>query len=126
LRTFGEIGISHKKTKKIQGKPNDRGLPSLWVGYANHAEDVCKFMHLKTMKIIMSRNVIWLDKNYATFNGMTAVNVEQITPIEVDCEVVEAEIDLEIDGIEDNYDVPAAARTRFHLRERKRLRKIVR
>jgi hypothetical protein len=30
-----------------------------------------------------------------------------------------AEIDLEIDGIEDNVDVPAAARTRFRQRERK-------
>jgi hypothetical protein len=91
LRSFGEIGISDKKTKKMQGKPDDRGLLSLWVGYpVNHAEDVYKFMHLKTKKIIMSRNVIWLDNNYAKFMGITAVNVEQIAPIKVDCEVVKA------------------------------------
>jgi hypothetical protein len=42
LRTFGEIGIvSDKRTKKIRGKLDDRGLPCLWVEYpTNHTEDV--------------------------------------------------------------------------------------
>jgi hypothetical protein len=59
----------------------------LWVGYpTNHAEDVYKFMNLKTKKVIMSRNIIWLNKKYAEYKGITAVNVEQITPVEVDNE----------------------------------------
>jgi hypothetical protein len=74
-----------------------------------HAEDVYKFMDLKTM--IMSRDIIWLNKSYAEYKGITAVNVEQITPVEVDHEEVEEGIGPEIDEIEDNAVVPAPART---------------
>jgi hypothetical protein len=103
LRTFGEIGIvSDKKTKKIQGKLDDRGLPCLWVGYpTNHAEDVYKFVNLRTKKMIMHQNIIWLDKNDAEFKSITVVNIEQITPVEVDQEEVQ-----EIEEIEDNVAVP--------------------
>jgi hypothetical protein len=45
----------------------------------------------------MSRNGICLDKNYAEFKGIKAVNVEQITPVEVDQEEVQEEIEPEID-----------------------------
>jgi hypothetical protein len=113
LRTFGEIGIiSDKKTRKIRGKQDDRGLLCVWIGYpTNHGEDMYKFMDLNTKKISMSRSVIWLNKNYAEFKGITAVNVEQITPIEVDREEIEAEIDPEINKIEDSVSVPSPVKT---------------
>jgi hypothetical protein len=112
LRTFGEIRIvSDKKTKKIRGKLDDRGLLCLWVGYTtNHAEDVYKFMNLKTKTVIMSRNVILLDKKYAKFKGITAVNVEQIT-VDVDQDEVQEEIKTEIEEIEDEIAVPATPTT---------------
>jgi hypothetical protein len=59
----------------------------------------------------MSRNVTWLDKNYAEFKGITAVNIELITAVDVDQEEVQEEIEPEIDEIEDNTAVPAPART---------------
>jgi hypothetical protein len=68
-------------------------------------------MNLKTKKLIMSRNIIWLDKNYTEFKGITAVNVEQITPVEVDQEEVEEEIESEIEDIENNNTVPATPST---------------
>jgi hypothetical protein len=70
---------------------------------------VYKFVNLKTKTVIMSRNLIWLDKNYAEYKVITAVNVELITLVEVDNEEVE-EIDPEIDKIEDNTVVPAPER----------------
>jgi hypothetical protein len=72
---------------------------------------VYKFMDLKTKKVIMSRNAIWLDKNYAEFKGITAVNVEQITPVEVDQEEVQEESEPEIEEIEDDDAVPATPST---------------
>jgi hypothetical protein len=72
---------------------------------------VYKFMNLKTRKLVMSRNVIWLDQNYAEFKGIKAVNVEQITPVEVDQEEVEEEIEPEIEEVENNNTVPATPRT---------------
>jgi hypothetical protein len=108
-----EIGIiSNEKTKRIKGKLDECGLPSLWVGYpTNHAEDIYKFMNPRKKKISISRNVIWLDNDYAEFKGITAINVEQITPIKVEQEAIEAKIDAEIIEVEDNVNVPAPTRT---------------
>jgi len=34
--------------------------------------------NLETKKVILSRNVLWLDKNYAEYKGITKVNKTQI------------------------------------------------
>jgi len=34
--------------------------------------------NLETKKVILSRNVLWLDKNYAEYKGITQVNKTQI------------------------------------------------
>ena len=34
--------------------------------------------NLETKKVILSRNVLWLDKNYAEYKGITKINNTQI------------------------------------------------
>ena len=79
LRTFGEVGIvSDEATKKTRAKLQDRGLEALFVGYPeDHAGDVYKLLSLTTKKIIKSRNVIWLNKNYSDYKKL--VKVEDTT-----------------------------------------------
>ena len=69
LRTFGEIGIvSDQRSKKTRGKLKDRGFPCMFVGYPkDHAADTYKMFNLQTKKVIMSRNIIWLNKFYSEY-----------------------------------------------------------
>ena len=67
MRTFGEIGIVANR-KKIQGKLQNKGILSVFVGYAeNHAGDVLKFFNTETGKIFQSRDVTWLNKMYGEY-----------------------------------------------------------
>ena len=64
LRTFGEMGVVADR-KKIQGKLEDRGKVCMFVGYpSNHACDVYKMFNLQTMRVLKSRDIIWLKKSY--------------------------------------------------------------
>lgn len=80
LRPFGEIGIvtDHKK-RKIRAKLQDRGIPCMFLGYSdNHSGNVNRFLNLKTLKIIHSRDVIWLGKTYGEWKGLSKVNITQV------------------------------------------------
>jgi Reverse transcriptase (RNA-dependent DNA polymerase) len=68
LRTFGQIGIIHDGAlRKIKSKLTNRGFPAMFIGYPpNHSNDVFQFMVLG-MRIITSRNVVWLNKTYGDF-----------------------------------------------------------
>ena len=73
MRQFGEIGIVSKgSTVKIKGKLTNRGRPCLYLGPAlNKPKDTHRFMDLKTRKIFSSRDVVWLDKVYGTYQGLS-------------------------------------------------------
>ena len=72
LRTFGEVGIvSDEKSKKMRSKLQDRRKECLFVGYPeDHSGDVYRMLSLDTKKLILSRNVIWLNKNYAEYKNI--------------------------------------------------------
>jgi len=45
----------------------------------NHADEECyRIFNLETKKVILSRNVLWIDKNYAEYKGITQLNKTQI------------------------------------------------
>jgi hypothetical protein len=70
LRTFGEIAII-TDNKKIKGKLADRGKACMFLGYSeSHTGDTYNFLDLSTWKSVMSRDVIWLGKNYADWKGI--------------------------------------------------------
>ena len=79
LRKFGEIAILTDHTK-IRGKLSDRGKPAFFLGYCeNHAEATYKFLNLTTNKAVTSRDVIWLNKNYADWKGLRGIHTRKIS-----------------------------------------------
>jgi hypothetical protein len=69
LRTFGEVGITaDSSNKKSISKLEPRGRECILTGYASdHAGDCYRFLHLKTTKIVLSRDVQWLGKMWAEY-----------------------------------------------------------
>jgi hypothetical protein len=64
LRTFGELGIvTAEPGTTIKSKLEDCGIKGMFVSYAeNHAGNVYRVMNLKTNKIMLTRDVKWLNK----------------------------------------------------------------
>jgi hypothetical protein len=90
LRTFGEMAIiARHSDKKIRSKLSDRGNVVMFVGYSDiHEKDVYQFMNIATKKTMLSRDVIWLNKTYSQYMGISQVDY-------VSSEVEEEEGDLE-------------------------------
>jgi transposase InsO family protein len=74
LKVFGEIAVITDH-KKIKGKIEDRGRQCMFLGYSEkHTGDTYRFLNLQTEQVEMSRDVIWLGKNYGEWKGLTSVN----------------------------------------------------
>ena len=63
MRTFGEMAvIAIHEGKKMRSKLDDRGKTCMFVGYADdHSRDVYRFLNIHTKRIIISREVRWLN-----------------------------------------------------------------
>ena len=63
MRTFGEMAvIAIHEGKKMRSKLDDRGKTCMFVGYADdHSRDVYRFLNIHTKRIIISRDVRWLN-----------------------------------------------------------------
>ena len=63
LRTFGEMAvIAIHEGKKMRSKLDDRGKTCVFVGYADdHTKDVYRFLNIHTERIILNRDVRWLN-----------------------------------------------------------------
>jgi hypothetical protein len=67
LKRFGEMCMVTTKNK-IQGKLSNKGTVCVFVGYAvNHADDVYRLLNSETKSIIISRDVVWLNKSYVAW-----------------------------------------------------------
>ena len=89
LRTFGEIAvIAISDGKKMISKLDTRGRTGILVGYADdHAGNVYRFINVHTKKIILSRDVQWLNsfwKQYKTRNNDIRKLVEEFSPNDED------------------------------------------
>ena len=52
----------------MRGKLENHGRTCVFVGYADkHAGDVYRMLNLKTNKIIMSRDILWLNKTFGEY-----------------------------------------------------------
>ena len=62
-RTFGEMAvIDIHEGKKMRSKLHDRGKTCMFVGYADdHSRDVYRFLNIHTNRIIIRRDVRWLN-----------------------------------------------------------------
>ena len=63
LRTFGEMAvIAIHEGKKMRSKLDDRAKTCMFVGYADdHTKDVYRFLNIHMRRIILSRDVRWLN-----------------------------------------------------------------
>ena len=63
MRTFGEMAvIAIHEGKRMRSKLDDRGKTCMFVGYADdHSRDVYRFLNIHTKRIIISRDVRWLN-----------------------------------------------------------------
>ena len=63
LKSFGEMAvIAISDGKKMRSKLDTRGRTGIFVGYADdHAGNVYRFINIQTTKIILSRDVQWLN-----------------------------------------------------------------
>ena len=67
LRRFGEIGIA-KKGPDIQSKIANPGIAVMYLGHASeHGQEVYRLLNLDTKRVVMSRDVRWLDQNYTNY-----------------------------------------------------------
>ena len=89
LRSFGEMAvIAISDGKKMRSKLDTRGRTGIFVGYAgDHAGNVYRFINIQTKKIILSRDVQWLNsfwKQYKTRNDDSKKLVEEFFPNDED------------------------------------------
>ena len=63
LRAFGEMAVvAIHEGKKMRSKLDNRGKTCMFVGYADdHTKDVYRFLNIHTKRIILSRDVRWLN-----------------------------------------------------------------
>ena len=68
LRSFGEMAvIAISDGKKMRSKLDTRGRTGIFVGYADdHAGNVYRFINIQMKKIILSRDVQWLNSFWKT------------------------------------------------------------
>ena len=81
MRTFGEmVVVAIHEGNKMRSKLDNRGKTCMFVGYAeDHAGDVYRFLRLHTKRIIMSRDVRWLNtiwKHYRMKSSYARKQVE--------------------------------------------------
>jgi hypothetical protein len=62
--------VEENHNHKIRSKLANRGRVCMFLGHApNHATDTFQFLNLQTMKVIVSRDVVWLNKCYGDWLG---------------------------------------------------------
>ena len=66
LRKFGEMAIvTFRKGSTGRFKTDNKGRACVMVGYSlNHPDETYQMFDMKTKKVIISRDVRWLNKNY--------------------------------------------------------------
>ena len=70
LRTFGKMAVTAiSDGKKMRSKLDTRGRTGIFVGYADdHAGNVYQFINVQTKKIILSRDVQYLNSFWKQYN----------------------------------------------------------
>ena len=80
MRTFGETAvIAIHEDKKMRSKLNDRGKTCMFVGYADdHSRDVYRFLNIHTKRIIISRDVRWLNIIWKHYRSTSIYKRKQV------------------------------------------------
>jgi len=109
LRKWGEAGTVKLKTKTTP-KLGDRGATCMMVGYAgNHAGDCYEMLNMSTKRIIETRDVTWLGRNYfdKKNNDELVVTLEKESQDTTETEQEEPTVDDEPQENEDSEESAA-------------------
>jgi transposase InsO family protein len=73
LQYFGHMCIVKESHRgKMIGKLDNRGTLCMFLGYSsNHSGDTYRLLNLKTYKVILSRDVTWLNKTYGDYHHIS-------------------------------------------------------
>ena len=94
VQRFGEICIVANRVA-IMNKMQNRGKHCIWLGFAdNHASKCYRLLNLETKRVVISRDVTFLDKS---FGDWANVKDPAIVPLAAEM----------IDTIDENYEVDA-------------------
>jgi transposase InsO family protein len=75
LRTFGEITVIVKHDKSFQSKITNKGLLGIYLGRAkDHPQDTARFYNIGTNKVILSRNMKYMEIMYGDYFNSTPKN----------------------------------------------------
>ena len=105
LHAFGELGtVLDPKKKDIKAKITNKGELCMMLGpAANHAKDTCRMWNLKTNKVIISRDIYWLNQTYgAYYKKLTDEFKRTMTELEEDDH--ESIFDVEEHSLEDSFE----------------------
>ena len=80
MRTFGEMAVvAIHEGKKMRSRLDNRGKTCMFVGYAeDHAGDVYRFLNIHTKRIIMSRDVRWLNIIWKHYRMKSIYAIKQV------------------------------------------------
>ena len=77
LQIFGEMAVIKNHSVKFQSKLKDKGTIVMFLGYAdNHSADVYRFLKMGTKRVVLSRDVIWLNKLYCHYKNSFKTNYQ--------------------------------------------------
>jgi len=95
LKNFGEMGVVFDHGKKtIRPKLDNRGRHCVFVGYPeNHSENVYRMFNTLTKKVILTRDILWLNQSYGDFHNLKT----KVTKLKQNA-VAEIEYDMSNDG----------------------------
>jgi hypothetical protein len=70
---FGEIGIvTSTQNSKIKARLTNRGIPCINLGLApNHSSNIYRMLNLDTKRVIISRDISWLQQSYGSWKGLS-------------------------------------------------------
>ena len=78
LRKWGEAGVVKIKNKQTT-KMEERGITCMFVGYAKqHAGDCYEMLNLQTNRVLITRDVLWLNKMYFSDNSAPYEETEDV------------------------------------------------
>ena len=102
LQSFGKIGII-KNHEKIRGKLTNRGKVTMFIGYPkSSSKETFKFLNLKTMRKVLIRDIIWMNRSYGSCKGLASITPTLMNNDDNENEENEKEKDEEIGNEVDN------------------------
>jgi hypothetical protein len=83
MRIFGEMGVIKDHDGGFKSKLADKGTTVMFLGYAqDHSGDVFRFLKIKTMKVVLSRDVIWLNQLYYHYKNNFKMELQSVMVLE--------------------------------------------